>query len=303
MADDRKKTFTADKLNWLDCVANDRSLKHAAFKVAYAIMQHVNSETLIAWLSDETLVDVTGISRAMVQRHRESLKEAGWLTWKRTPDANLYTPIFDRVMAGLEDILAKRAKRKERRKTRRRVVGRTPDASPAMQPDASPVRQPDASPVRHIHLRSNTYDLTPSYINPERSASGSSGIEKPVPGYKQSKAKADSEFDRLKQMPWRRAGDGDEEFDPSPTADRGAEVRGHRLLKRGYAANRIVQSAELYFQYYEDDRVQTLAAWLASEEFADPESHLFVPDHVMAGAINQATHSGGDLRHRERGAG
>ena len=60
MAEHQKKTFTADKLNWLDCVANDRDLKPAAFKVAYAIMQHVNAETLIAWLSDETLVDMTG---------------------------------------------------------------------------------------------------------------------------------------------------------------------------------------------------------------------------------------------------
>src|ERR1700722_11997402 len=50
MADDRKKTFTAEKFNWLDCVMNDRDLKPAAFKIAYAIMQHVNSETLFAWL-------------------------------------------------------------------------------------------------------------------------------------------------------------------------------------------------------------------------------------------------------------
>jgi hypothetical protein len=276
MADDRKKTFTADKFNWLDCVVNDRDLKPAAFKVAYAIMQHVNAETLIAWLSDETLVDITGISRPQVQRHRESLKDAGWLTWERTQDANHYTPLFDRVKAGLDDILAKRAKRKELRKTRRTTPVNSPDASPVRQPDASPVRQPDASPVRHIHLRHNTYDLTPN--NPERCASGMSGIEKPTPGYKQSGAEADRCFARLNLFPWRQAGDGDEEFDPSPTADRGASVRWHMLLKMGYAASRLVQSAELYFQHYEPDRVQTLARWLASEEFTDPESSCFVPE-------------------------
>jgi hypothetical protein len=279
MADDRKKTFTAAKLNWLDCVANDRNLKPAAFKVAYVIMQHVNSETLIAWPSDETLVDITGISRSQVQRHRESLKAAGWLTWERTQIANHYTPLFDRVNAGLDDILARRVKRNELRKTRRTTQVNSPDASPATQLDASPATQLDASPAMHIHLRSNTYVLTPSKnSNPERSAAGSSGIAKPVPEYRQTKAEADREFEQLEQMPWRQAGDGDPEFDPSPTADRGASVRWHRLLKRGYAASRIVQSAELYFQHCEDDRVQTLARWLASEEFTDPESNRFVPE-------------------------
>jgi Helix-turn-helix domain len=280
MAEHQKKTFTADKLNWLDCVANDRDLKPAAFKVAYAIMQHVNAETLIAWLSDETLVDITGISRPQVQRHRESLKEAGWLTWERTQIANHYTPLFDRVKAGLDDILARREKRKELRKTRRTTQVNSPGASPATQPDASLATQPDASPAMHIHLRDNTYEITPSKdSNPERSASGSSGNVKPVPGYRQTKAEADRAFDRLKQVggPWRQAGDGDPEFDPSPRADHGASVRWHRLLKRGYAANRIVQSAGLYFANLQDDPVQTLARWLASEEFTDPESNSFVP--------------------------
>jgi hypothetical protein len=279
VADDRKKTFTAAKLNWLDCVLNDRNLKPAAFKVAYAIMQHVNSETLVAWLSDETLVDVTGISRAQVQRHRESLKEAGWITWERKQIANHYTPLFDRVEAALDDILVKRTNRKELRETRRRGVGGAPDASPARQPDASPAMQSDASPAMHIHLRSNTYDLTPSSNNPERSASGSSAIANPSAGYKQTKTEADREFELINKLRWRQAGDGDEEFDPSPTADRGAKVLWHRLLKRGFAASRILQSAKLYFRYYEDDRVQTLAAWLASEEFTDPESNAFVSEH------------------------
>jgi hypothetical protein len=280
MADDRKKTFTADKFNWLDCVLNDRNLKPAAFKIAYAIMQHVNSETLVAWLTDETLVDVTGMSRAEVQRHRKSLKEAGWLRWKRTGDANHYTPLFDRVNAGLNDILAKREKRKAMRKIRRRGVGGALDASPATQPDASPATQPDASPARHIHLQANTYDLTPSPINPERFASGSIGMAKPSAGHKQTKAEADREFDRINQLGWRQAGDGgDPEFDPSPTAARGAKVRWYRLLGSGYAASRIRRSAELYFKYYEDDRVQTLAAWLACEGFTDPDCEWFVPEH------------------------
>jgi hypothetical protein len=286
MAEHQKKTFTAAKLNWLDCVANDRNLKPAAFKVAYAIMQHVNAESLIAWLSDETLVDVTGISRAMIQRHRESLREAGWLAWERTPTANRYTPIFNRVNAGLEDILARRAKRKELRQARRPAPAQSTVASPARQHDASPAMQPDASPVRHIHLRTNTFDLTPS--NPESCASGLSEVE-PAFRYRQSKREAEHEFERLNELPWRQAGDdGDPEFDPGPTADRGALVRWHQLLKRGYVAGCIVRSAERYHEM-RIDPVQSLARWLAAEDFTDPESESYVPeqhhDHYHAQAM------------------
>jgi hypothetical protein len=259
MADDRKKAFTADKFNWLDCVQNDHSLKPAALSVAYAIMKHVNAETLKAWLSDETLVDITGISRAQVQRHRESLKEAGWLTWKRTGNANHYTPLFDRVKAGLDDILAKRIQRRELRKDRRRVVGGTPDASPERQPDASPARQPDASPARHIHLQSNTYDLTPITIHrtacavdasdrdcrppaeesEESSNDGSrvdllrSNNEDRYPRiYRQSSAEAARAWDELRQLDgW------------PPDWSREEMTHWHALLRKGYAADDIVDVA------------------------------------------------------------
>src|SRR5882724_4572144 len=159
-----QKPFTSHKLNWLDCVAIDRRLKPAAFKVAYAIMQHVNSETLVGWLSDETLVDITGISSAEILRHRKSLKACGWLTWKRTGNANLYTPLFDQMPEGLRLILDKRAKRKELREARRAaratVTPATPDQSPVMERDQSPVMDHVQSPAINIHLRQNTSDLT-----------------------------------------------------------------------------------------------------------------------------------------------
>jgi hypothetical protein len=202
-----QKAFTSHKLNWLDCVASDRRLKPAAFKVAYAIMQHVNSETLVGWLSDETLVDITGISSAEVQRHRKSLKECGWLTWKRTGNANVYTPLFDQLPEGLEYILAKRAKRKELREARSaarnaslrlgdaraqrqcspppatgrsgahtgRVV--TPDPSPAMERVQSPAMDHDQSPAINIHLRQNTSDLTPAITIPSLRSGDASAKE------------------------------------------------------------------------------------------------------------------------------
>lgn len=299
MAEQQNKSFTSHKLNWLDCVANDRRLKHAAFKVAYAIMQHVNSETLVAWLSDDTLVDVTGISRAQVQRHRESLKEAGWLAWERTGNANHYTPFFDQMPAGLDDILAKRAKRKELRETRRRGVGGAPDASPAMQLDASPVRQQDASPARHIHLESNTYDSTPNTIPDLRSgdpsaeeADASRAVDdryrkvetstdtgkplsrdhQPKAPYRQSAEAAKHAMFELQEMPFGTEwcgglDDWGADFNGmSDRSERGVQFHWKRLLCSGCSADDIVTLAELFLRQTPSHRRPSLGGFLARFE-------------------------------------
>jgi hypothetical protein len=171
-------SFAGNKFNWMDCLVRDHSLHPSAFKTAYAILQHVNSKTLEAWVSDETLSEITGQSRVTIQRHRQALKKARWLSWRRTKTASLYEPLFDKVDAGLYAIEIERKHRKERRNTRRERQPLKPemttydaspvvqqdkhDASPVMQQDASPKVQRDASPMRHIHLRDNTYGGTPS---------------------------------------------------------------------------------------------------------------------------------------------
>lgn len=123
------KQFAGEKFNWLDCVARDKRLKPAAFKVAYVIMQHVNAKTGIAWVSDETLADVCGISAPMVFRHRESLKAAGWLSWERTQNANHYKPLFHQVNAGLDAMIVQRERRKELRDLRRKFLSARPPNS------------------------------------------------------------------------------------------------------------------------------------------------------------------------------
>lgn len=171
-------SFASEKFNWMDCLIRDHSLHPSAFKTAYVILQHTNAESGKAWVSDETIAEITGQTRATVQRHREALKIAGWLTWQRTSTASLYEPRFDKVNAGLDAIAIEREQRKERRIFRRKMTSvrpiisssdaspvmqhETTDASPTLQHDASPVMQHDASPMRHIHLRDNTYGGTPS---------------------------------------------------------------------------------------------------------------------------------------------
>lgn len=123
---EQAKRFAGEKFNWLDCVARDKRLKPAAFKVAYVIMQHVKASSGVAWVSDETLSDICGISAPMVFRHRESLREAGWLKWERTQNANHYTPLYHQVNAGLDAMIVQRERRKELRDLRRKYLTARP---------------------------------------------------------------------------------------------------------------------------------------------------------------------------------
>lgn len=176
------------------------------------------------------------------------------------------------------------------------VLGTRSPASEQVTASDMPAKPTEAKPYQgnpHVAFPAllNTdlpsTDLTRNNRIPERSASGRSdrscrhGNEKPVPGYKQTKAESDRELDRLKRMPWRQDS-GDEEFRPSPRAARGALVHWYRLLGKGHAANRIVRSAELFLQNLPDeDQVPCLARFLSAyaEECADPESDTFVPEH------------------------
>lgn len=118
---DQSRKFTSEKLNWLDCVVRDHRLKPGAFKVAFVIMQHVGSGTGIAYPSDETIAAISGISRPQVQRHRESLRNAGWLSWERTQNSNRYTPLFHKVNAALDEMAIQQDRRRELRELRIRM--------------------------------------------------------------------------------------------------------------------------------------------------------------------------------------
>jgi hypothetical protein len=304
MADDRKKQFTAAKLNWLDCVSSDRRLKPAAFKVAYAIMQHVNSETLVAWPSDETLVDVTGISRSQVVRHRESLRACGWLMWKRTKDANRYTLILDQVPEGLEYILTKRAERKERREARRaeRTLG-APGVPPATQPVVSPATQRDVSPATHEHLRSNTYVLTPNNTIPSlrsgvvsaEDADATRALKsdddaklrdhQPKAPYLQSAEAAKHALFELQDMPfgteWCGGLDdwGADFKGASDRSERGVNFHWKRALRAGIPAEDVVSLAKYILGRTPQHHRPSLAGFLARIEkyFERAESELQPP--------------------------
>jgi Helix-turn-helix domain len=72
-------TFTRDKFAWLDQVLADDNLPATAFKLAYAIGQHINRQSGRAWPSQKRLGEATGLTVRTVRSLTEQLQKAGHL--------------------------------------------------------------------------------------------------------------------------------------------------------------------------------------------------------------------------------
>jgi hypothetical protein len=114
-----EENFTSKKLNWLRCVMHDRMVPPWAFEIAYCIISHLNARNGRAFVSDETLADLSGISGRTVRRARRLLRTAGWLRWKRTSTANVYEPLFGKISGMMDHIQVQREERQERRERRK----------------------------------------------------------------------------------------------------------------------------------------------------------------------------------------
>jgi hypothetical protein len=115
-------TFTSKKLDWLACINFDRRLKQfpTVFKVAYVIANQVDETRNTAFISDAAIADKAGgISERQVGRSRKLLRDTGWLSWKRTYSANVYSLLSEHVSGVRDSITASNEERKERRRKRR----------------------------------------------------------------------------------------------------------------------------------------------------------------------------------------
>lgn len=165
---------TSAKFDWLDAVMADHRLTARARIVAYWIMQHVNRQTGTAFVSDDTLRDRTGIPKVL--RFRAELHSAGWINWKRTSTANVYSLLEGQLQDVSERQQMLRAVRHQKR--RRDMppaaqhdvppVGQQlpPDVPPAVQHVLPPTAQHDVPPVGNIPLRNNPVVLTPESKSP-----------------------------------------------------------------------------------------------------------------------------------------
>ena len=108
--------FTGDKLDWLTALSADPRIDARAFEVGFCIMQHVNKRTRTAFVSTETISEKTGIPVRYVERARATLRKAGWMTWRRTGTANVYSPLDGPMNAILDQQTLLKDQRDERRK-------------------------------------------------------------------------------------------------------------------------------------------------------------------------------------------
>jgi hypothetical protein len=95
--------FTSQIFAWLNRVLADRSLPPAAFKLAYAISQHINRHSRTAWPSQETLAAAIGVPEGehaarTVRRLLKVLVDGGHLlTTRRKQNSLLYRLAQDRT--------------------------------------------------------------------------------------------------------------------------------------------------------------------------------------------------------------
>ncbi len=110
--DEDLRGFTAWKLDVLNAMSVDGSLSDLEFRVAFRIMQHVNSVSRIAWPSVARLAAQLDKSEGRVRAATRRLQDAGWLMKRRKSqrESNEYGFLSDRVPDVLDD-MADRMKR------------------------------------------------------------------------------------------------------------------------------------------------------------------------------------------------
>jgi hypothetical protein len=178
---EQRRSFTGNKLDWLTALSADPRLNARAFEVGFQIAQHVNLQSGLAILSDDTISDKTSIPRRWVARARNDLRECGWIEWQRTKTANIYWTRGEQLNAVMDhQILLKdgREARKKKLKTARQVLPPVAHLKahvlpPVADRDLPPVADRDLPQVANIHLSSYTLVDTPSKNLPS--------IEQPLP--------------------------------------------------------------------------------------------------------------------------
>lgn len=79
----QRRSFTSRKLDMLDAMSVDPELRGDLFRFAFRVMQHINSNSGLAWPSLRRIAAQMGISISTAKRHADRLVELGWLYRER----------------------------------------------------------------------------------------------------------------------------------------------------------------------------------------------------------------------------
>jgi hypothetical protein len=121
-------------------------------------------------VSDDTISDKTSIPKRWVLRAHQSLRDTGWIDWRRTKTANVYRTLGDRINAVTDHQIILKEKRTERKSKSRKARQETPpvahlkyqEVTPVALPETPPMAERETPPVVNIHLSSYTLGITPS---------------------------------------------------------------------------------------------------------------------------------------------
>jgi hypothetical protein len=174
-----KRRIASLKFDWQKCVNFDRRIDNPlAFKVGCCILAHINEHTKRWRLSDPTIQFKIG-GRARVQ-----LRDAGYLRWTRTRDANIYEVRFDQIER-LLDLMTQANEERKLKNTRSRSDSRVRSQNPDRTPESDIDRTPESD--RHLlsHPKDSRESAKQSSLRGKtlscgtRAAAGPAKIEKP----------------------------------------------------------------------------------------------------------------------------
>jgi hypothetical protein len=236
-------SFASWKFDLLDALGCDKDVTDAQFRVAFRLLQHVNSRTGLAWPSYDRLAVQIGRTGDPIRAAINGLVKLGWLE-KNRPNRhhpNQYRFVTLRANSVIDARLVREEALKEKRNERSQVQSdhvnlhgqNTTDHVNLHAPDHVNLHTPDHVNLHGKHLKKNYLNITPSNTGSE----GDGYPPRASNSYSLAKTGEDLplQFDTQEQLEWAyREITRDRPLHPNAMA----EVR--RLLGSGKATRQDV---------------------------------------------------------------
>lgn len=163
---DNLRGFTSWKLDILNAMSVDEAVTDLDFRVAFRIMQHINSVSRIAWPSVPRLGAQLKKSDDRIMAATKRLSEIGWITKGRKSQKapNEYSFRDDRVNAALDAMLL-RIEAIGTELDPAEMQGQTRHDPADLRPfDPAEMQGPDPADLQGKHLNQNYLKGTPSLL-------------------------------------------------------------------------------------------------------------------------------------------
>lgn len=161
----KRQAFTSWKMDMLDAMSYDLDVTDADFRVAFRVIQHLNSVSGLAWPSIARLAAQLGKSEDRVRASTKRLSTVGWI-WKGRKSQkapNEYRFLEDRVNMVLDAMLQRMDKVSSANDRADMRGQKSVDHAHLRGGDHANMHGPDHANLHGKHLNQNYLQLTPSY--------------------------------------------------------------------------------------------------------------------------------------------